>query len=441
MAEGFIVRKGGGGDKIETPNGSEFIVAKATELIESGASIKIDRVNKNLLKLNEPDVILPYSGRSVDFSFDGTYLAVGHEDSPYISIYKRDGDTFTKLANPSVLPGSQSWHSVNGLDFSSDSIYLALAHTSFPYISIYKRDGDTFTKLPDPSVLPTDTGRAVAFSPDGVYLAVGHGNSPYISIYKRDGDTFTKLANPSVLPGSQSWHSVYGLDFSSDSIYLAVGHLSSPFLSIYKRDGDTFTKLPDPSVLPTWLAESVSFSNDDTYLAVAYSDYPFLNIYKRDGDTFNKLPDPSVLPTNSAIGVAFSNDDAYLAVAHSGLPTLTIYKRDGDTFTKTPNPSVLPAVGGGEGGDGDNNMASLNSAFAPDGSHLVVVSNESPYVIIYKIDPTQDLLDSVASAKAINDAFVNFNSGPFLNTSDLGFTIKTMEVNEESKVVSVWRRQ
>ena len=62
-------------------------------------------------------------------------------------------------------------------------MYLAVAHASSPYITIYKRSGDTFTKLSNPSSRPTGNGEGCAFSPDGMYLAVAHATSPYITIY------------------------------------------------------------------------------------------------------------------------------------------------------------------------------------------------------------------------------------------------------------------
>ena len=43
--------------------------------------------------------------------------------------------------------------------------YMSVAHYTSPYITIYKRSGDTFTKLADPSDLPASTGYSVSFSP------------------------------------------------------------------------------------------------------------------------------------------------------------------------------------------------------------------------------------------------------------------------------------
>ena len=91
----------------------------------------------------------------------GDYLAVSHELSPFITIYKRSGDTFTKLSDPATLPTGDGI----GVSFSGDGTYLAMAHISTPYIAIYKRSGDTFTKLSNPSDLPTGDGVGVSFYP------------------------------------------------------------------------------------------------------------------------------------------------------------------------------------------------------------------------------------------------------------------------------------
>ena len=177
-----------------------------------------------------------------------------------------------KLTDPAILPTGEGY----GTAFSHDSTYLAVAHYEFPRITIYKRDGDTFTKLANPAILPTGSGNSTAFSHDSMYLAVAHLNSPRITIYKRDGDTFTKLANPATLPTSHG----LGTAFSHDSMYLAVAHDYSPYITIYKRDGDTFTKLANPAILPTDTGYSTTFSHDSMYLAVAHYDFPYITIYK-----------------------------------------------------------------------------------------------------------------------------------------------------------------
>ena len=281
---------------------------------------------------------------SFAFSYEN-YLAVAHGNSTFISIYGEDVDLFTKLSNPNILPPGTA----NAVSFSQDSNYLALVHNStvFPatpnsLIYIYKRSGDTFTKLADPATLPNGNGQSCHFSSDGTYLAVGHASFPFITIYKRSGDTFTKLADPATLPTGVG----FGCHFSPDSNYLAVAHINNPRVTIYKRSGDTFTKLADPATLPTGSGISCCFSPDSTYVVLGLDTRAFLIIYKRSGDTFTKLPDPATMPPGAPQGCSFSPDGNYLAVAHLNSPYITIYKRSGDVFTKLANPATLPTSTG-----------------------------------------------------------------------------------------------
>ena len=69
------------------------------------------------------------------------------------------------------LPGTG-----NGTAWSPDGNYMSVAHTNSPYITIYKRDGDTFTKLANPDVLPTGIGWGTAWSPDGKLYECGAYN-------------------------------------------------------------------------------------------------------------------------------------------------------------------------------------------------------------------------------------------------------------------------
>ena len=330
------------------------------------------------------------TAQDVKFSNDNVYVAVSHEVSPFITIYKRNESTFTKLPNPSSLPVGIS----RGCSFSPDGTHLAVVHDSTPFISIYKRNGDTFTKLANPSVLPTGGGQKVNFSSDGVYLAVAHSVSPFLTIYKRNGDTFTKLANPTTLPASTA----YSVDFSVDTTYLTVGHANTPFLTTYKRSGDTFTKLADPSELPTGMSRGVSYSPDGIYLALVSSVSPYITIYKRSGDVFNKISNPSDLPTGMSLSVDFSPDGNYLAVTSGTSPYLILYERNGDTFTKIPNPSVLPT------------SFANGIDFSPDGLRLAVVNSFSPYITIYGSGHYPDVYN-IYPSNSIMDLTGKFGAG------------------------------
>lgn len=69
---------------------------------------------------------------------------------------------------------------------------MAVSHTGSPYISIYKRDGDEFTKLNIPVLLPGDS-LGCSISPDNIYLAAVHVNSPYLTICKASESTGVEI--------------------------------------------------------------------------------------------------------------------------------------------------------------------------------------------------------------------------------------------------------
>ena len=324
---------------------------------------------------NPPTFLLPAPaqlpaglGNAAAFSPDGTYLAVAHNNTPFISIYKRSGDTYTKLANPADLPPGSGIAAA----FSPDGTYLAVCHFATPFVTIYKREGDVFTKLANPADLPLGGGNGAAFSLDGTYLAVASGASPYVTIYKRAGDVFTKLANPAALPPASG----RGAAFSPDGTYLAVAHDASPYVTIYKRAGDVFTKLANPAALPTGAARDAAFSPDGTYLAVAHDTSPYVTVYKRSGDTFTKLANPAALPPGSGRDAAFSPDGTYLAVAHFVTPFVTIYKRSGDTFTKEPDPTSLPV-------NTVNGLAYFKGTSKLD-YLLALAVNATPFIQVYR---------------------------------------------------------
>jgi hypothetical protein len=322
-------------------------------------------------RLPYPATVPGGNGNGAAFSPDGVYMSIASTTTPFINIYKRSGDNFTKLADPATLPGSAA----RSVSFSPDNVYMSVTTDSTPFVTIYKRSGDTFTKLTDPATLPASNGRAVSWSPGSLYMAVAHDTSPFVTIYKRSGDTFTKLTNPATLPAGNG----RGASFSPDGQYLSISHSTSPFVTIYKRSGDTFTKLADPATLPPNSGQGTSFSSDGVYLAVTNSTTsPFLTIYKRSGDTFIKLTGgaasngtDTALP-NTGTQPSFSPDGQYLAVGHSTTPFITIFKRTGDVFNKIADPTSLPP------------STSNSVAFSPDSQYLADAHDGTNSVEIYK---------------------------------------------------------
>jgi WD40 repeat protein len=79
----------------------------------------------------------------------------------FLHIYSVFNDNFTKYLDPLEVPSGM----VNGLAFSADGSYLAVAHDNPPYLSIYSvvADSRPLVKLPNPTVLPPGSAECVSF--------------------------------------------------------------------------------------------------------------------------------------------------------------------------------------------------------------------------------------------------------------------------------------
>lgn len=299
---------------------------------------------------------------SIDYS---GYLAVAHVTTPFVTIYGREGTTFTKISNPDVIPTGTG----NGVAFSSDGLYLAVGHSTFPYISIYKNNSGKFTKLAHPDELPNSTVNDVVFSSDNIYLAIAFDGSPYVYIYKRSGDIFTKLANVS---GGFPTGAGNGVSFSTNGNYLVVGHNGTPYFSVYKRSGDTFSKLTNPAILPVLNANDATISSDGNYIAVISSNVSGneINTYKMTADVITWVSGFDL--GNTGLSVDFSGDDMLLLGGQIGNPYANIYSRSGDVFTREM--FVTGIVG---------DYWARGVAFSKLSQLFAVATNDPPYVYVY----------------------------------------------------------
>lgn len=330
---------------------------------------------KTPLKMDDPFPLPTGNGNGVAFSSDKLYMVVAHDAFPFISIYKRINSPYLdfkyfKLPNPSVLPIGDAL----SVTFSPDDLYLIVGHKMTPFITIYKRNGDVFSKIANPSALPTGDALNVTFSPDGSLLAVNHMFYPSVSIYNHSGDIFNKIANQNI-PGLDSDNLMsFSTSFTPDNQYVAGAQLTGSSLNLYKKNGNVFTEITEPSIFANTDLRDVAFSNDGVYLAVCGSQYRIygLKILKRNGDVFTLLADPSALPEGVCWGVRFSSDDKYLIVSSDKAPYLHIYEKNGDVFTKLPNPYALPT----------------GAALRLDcnGGMLGVAHAISPFITFYEVD-------------------------------------------------------
>lgn len=270
----------------------------------------------------------PGPARRVRFSPDGNYLAVGHDTSPFISIYKYSGTTtFTKLANPASLPGGP----IQGVDWSPDSKLLALASTITPFIIAYSRSGDTFTKATDPTIIPSaGEARAIKFTNSGDRVLLGGqisgAGTGYVYMYSAFASQFAQAAALASLPDTVEEISIHNNDsyavisytgFTNNCTLLSVGPGS---LSAITGSGG-----------------SAAFNNTPPYRAAIYS-YgskllvgtrnvsPFIYIYDVIGRIYRKRADPTSLPSGYSTEFAWSPSNIHLYCGGGTSPYLEIYK-------------------------------------------------------------------------------------------------------------------
>lgn len=170
------------------------------------------------------------------WSDDGVYLAVCADTA--LRVYKRSGSTFTDLGVTTGMTGSGY-----GCAWSPDGVYLAVTNSNSPTMRVFKRTGDSFSPLTNPTV--TAGIRVPAWNHDGSILATAHTSPPYIGIYSRSGDALTKLSDPASLPPGP----MICCDFSQDGGDLALsGNTTSPYMAVYSTD--TWSKKAAPASPP-----------------------------------------------------------------------------------------------------------------------------------------------------------------------------------------------
>jgi 6-phosphogluconolactonase (cycloisomerase 2 family) len=356
----FLADSGGG--EVKIPGQTEVTVTYSEDIAQ-GDMVRMYTPPIELL----PALSTAPPAASIGIAMTNDYMVVGSNATPFLLIYKRSGDVFTKLANPSVLPGGLP----NALAFSPNADYLYVGIGVAPYLMIYKRSGDTFTKLPDPTVLPGGSIAYLRAANDGTYIYMILSVAPYFMVYKRTGDTFTKLADPSVNPLSSAPRNIA---ISPSGVFIAISYTVAPYILIYKRSGDVLSKITDPSIVPPGLGGGLDFSYDENYLTVTHFGGATLTTYKRAGDVFNKVPDTQTkTPVQSSDAVYHPSKMKLFLVQSNNSPDILTYSQRGDQMYRATDSR-------------DAKSQSANRlAITPDGSYLALASNSAPFVNVFKI--------------------------------------------------------
>ena len=88
------------------------------------------------------------------------FIAIAHQDSPFITAYPWSSGFGTKYADPATLPANDGY----GVAFSASGNDIAVAHRGTPFITAYPWSSGFGTKYADPATIPADNGRSVAWA-------------------------------------------------------------------------------------------------------------------------------------------------------------------------------------------------------------------------------------------------------------------------------------
>ncbi len=289
---------------------------------------QFDRLDFVLSRVATPDVSPGGNVRSVNWSPDGKYVAVGINDvgdTQRIRIYSFDpaNNSLTQVATPNVIPGD----SVQSVNWSFDGKYLAVgigSATDSLRIRIYQFDrvAKTLTQVATPDIIPGATVNSVNWSPDGKYLAAGifPADTERIRIYQFDraNNTLIQVAIPNVIPGDI----VYSVNWSPDGKYLAAGievFGDTERIRIYQFDraNNTLIQVAIPDIAPKDGVLSVNWSPDGKYLAggiFSITDSLRIRIYQFDRATnsLTQVATPDIIPGASVNSINWSPDGAFI---------------------------------------------------------------------------------------------------------------------------------
>jgi len=320
---------------------------------------------ETILRERNPSGVLP----------GDAYLAVGINVSPYIAIYKKNGDTFTRLPNPATLP--------TGIVFGvvwNGSTHLCCSHTNYPYVTVYKRAGDTFTKLAD---FTTNEGATLSGGRIAVNGAPGTGvsskmaytftNPPRFKTVSISGDTFSVDANSAT--------SLAVTPSLNTGIAYNVNSGSGNYLAVATQGIFIFTQGNPPVVISQSMPTSI------TVRAVATNLYDVLLTYGMTdtirfastsaGPTFGSYSPPTLSwVSNNPLNLAWDGYHAQFLAAASFTSGLRVSFWDtGSSFTTCTFTGTVPSPGG-------RGVAWSYSSIL----YLALASSASPFIYIYKQD-------------------------------------------------------
>ncbi|MGB5217106.1 MAG: WD40 repeat domain-containing protein [Smithella sp.] len=235
------------------------------------------------------------AGYAIEFSPDGSMLAVGINASPYLVVI----DT----SDWSVITGTPTLYGTcHALAWSADGGMLAVAAlsaTATQRVMVF--DPSDWSVVKDDYNLDNNSAQALAFSNDGAYLAIGYGYGNRLIV--ADVSDWSTVAGTPTLTGY-----VRAVMFSPDDAFLAVGYTDTPNLAIV--DTSDWSMVAGTPTLPRD-CQSLDFTSDGAYLACGHLNSPYLTVV----DTSDWTAITGVTDPGAAIyAAAYSADNSKIAI-------------------------------------------------------------------------------------------------------------------------------
>ena len=181
--------------------------------------------------------------KAVDIDSNATYVAVGCSTTPYLHVWAisngGSGTPAWSSKSAATTGGNIPSGSITGIEFSPDGTHIAIATDTSPYLEVYPFSAGTVgTKIVTTALPGAATGidwlNENTSGPTN--LAVSHASSPYVTVYNFDTSTGafgTKLNDPSPPLGSATT----SVNFHPNDDTVFVGQTASPYMTAYNFTG------------------------------------------------------------------------------------------------------------------------------------------------------------------------------------------------------------
>lgn len=275
-----------------------------------------------------------------------------------------------------IYPSSAPGNSVNGAVFTKDKQAIIGCYDSSPYIFAYPWTGSAWGTR---------------------YANIGSvGTSSVLDIDVNPSSTFICYAESKQFPTVYSWNSATGFGSRTRDAVNSVANCQAnilnkagtlaffamsgvPYIKVFPVTSSSIgSPLSNPASALPGGTTGLDISPTDSVVAITTGLTPFIHAYAWSNSTGfgTKYSNPATLPSNSADDCAFNPTGTAIAVTYSigGVDKgLKVYPWSDSTGFGTPysDPSAQAP------------LSRNRIKFSPDGRALLVVADNSPYVIAY----------------------------------------------------------